>query len=460
MSQISKPPPHSLDDLIDEYMEKHRLSLRKITTLAAAITDDQVSIPYTSLSNWKSGASKSIKNWDQALVLAFIFQLDLKQTNHFFVCARVHSLAVSRRKKGYQELIQKFDVYANEHGQYGLVLQSWGVREAPETFPESKSTADTHPLVEPSSDVNEIATVLLLREQRKLRKRQQRREVAQLVMSSRIMWSILIGISTLLFITWFRNSRPQFMPTKAIQAHETKIQRVAWSPEGDLIATAGDDGAVKLWDTETLTLTRTFLDNLDSIRALEWCSDGGRIASGDDAHYVFIWNIHADVNIPPLRIQENGVVRGLAWSHQCDRIATGTERDYLHTWDAVTGEKLLHFRGHSGWVRGTAWSPDDSRIASASADKTTYIWDAETTKQIAVLKDASSNIQWQPNGEMVAVSFDTDVLLWDFKTRTPNIRFSHHRDGVQDIDWHPSGNIWLLQVQIELSKYGRLIRVN
>ena len=49
----------------------------------------------------------------------------------------------------------------------------------------------------------------------------------------------------------------------------------------------------------------------------------------------------------------------------------------VRLWDAVTGEQLLRWAGHTGGVALVSFSPDGTRLATTSADLTAKVWDLE-----------------------------------------------------------------------------------
>lgn len=72
-----------------------------------------------------------------------------------------------------------------------------------------------------------------------------------------------------------------------------KINRVGWSPKGNLIATAGQDGTLRLWSVgggTSLSSAHTFEQDAE-ITALAWSPDGDRIVAGDANGYVWVWQV-------------------------------------------------------------------------------------------------------------------------------------------------------------------------
>jgi serine/threonine protein kinase len=118
------------------------------------------------------------------------------------------------------------------------------------------------------------------------------------------------------------------------RGHVGIVWAVAWSPDGQYIASASDDCTAKIWDITSGESIFTFNGHSNKVNAVAWSPDGRCIASAS-----------------------------------LDRT--------VQVWDALKGRHLLTYSGHGGGVNGVAWSPDGNRIASASSDKTIRIWQAE-----------------------------------------------------------------------------------
>src|SRR6266487_737452 len=126
-------------------------------------------------------------------------------------------------------------------------------------------------------------------------------------------------------------------------SHAARVFAVAWSPDGQRIASAGEDKTVQVWDASTGNTFLTYRGHSDSVNAVAWSPDGQRIASASGSYP-----------------------------------SPGDKT--VQVWDASTGNTLLTYHGHSDGVYAVGWSPDGRHIASASQDQTVQVWDAGTGK--------------------------------------------------------------------------------
>ena len=210
------------------------------------------------------------------------------------------------------------------------------------------------------------------------------------------------------------------------RGHTKAVWTAAWSPNGQLIASGGDDGTVQIWDPTTGKLIFTYNGYAGKGQSIEvvtlaWSPDGKRIVSS------------ATVSSP------------------------GPFLPDLRVWDATTGNTLLSYNGHlphtagnSNVVGQVAWSPDGKYIASAGAyDKTAQVWDASTGKTILTYRGHSYDvwkIQWSPDSKHIASasgdpgtpSTGGDIQVWDINgNRT--VTYTGHSAEVTDIAWSPDG---------------------
>ena len=235
--------------------------------------------------------------------------------------------------------------------------------------------------------------------------------------------------------------------------HENCVRSVAFSPDGQIIASASGDHTVKLWNfrigqciktiqgytnrvwsvafTErnrvsiknsrgTASIKSSLIENISPAVPLQTNKgDGLFLASGNDDHTVKIWDVKADKCYQVLRGHANSVC-AVAFSLDGQILASGSGDHTVKLWDVQTGECYCTLLGHTSRVWSVAFSSDGQMLASASSDQTVKLWDVRTGKCLHTLQ-GHSNLAWSvafsPDSQIVASgSQDETIKLWNVQT--------------------------------------------
>jgi Tol biopolymer transport system component/tetratricopeptide (TPR) repeat protein len=228
------------------------------------------------------------------------------------------------------------------------------------------------------------------------------------------------------------------------------IRALAWSPDGTHLASAGLDGTAKVWEAAGGAEVFALPADHGAVWSLAWSPDGTHLAAGsqDGTIRVVKWREHD----PSIRVFQAhpGNVRSLvlAWSPRGDRLASGGYQDGLiKLWDPARGAELARMHGEPGRVFALAFSPDGTRVAAVCPHQLwsscIYIWDAVTGQELATARghnDWVDAVVWSPDGTRLAsAGLDNSVRVWDPRTGEETLELRGNAGFFHDVSWNPDG---------------------
>ena len=152
---------------------------------------------------------------------------------------------------------------------------------------------------------------------------------------------------------------------------------VGGRPGRHLLATASDDGTVRIWDPHTGQARHTLTGHTGAVRALAVAPDGTWLASAGDDGTVRIWDPHTGQARHTLT-GHTDAVRALAVAPDGTWLASASNDGTVRIWDPHTGQTRHTLTGHTDAVAALAVAPDGTWLASAGDDGTVRIWDPAT----------------------------------------------------------------------------------
>ncbi|MGK7903627.1 MAG: TIR domain-containing protein [Hormoscilla sp.] len=210
----------------------------------------------------------------------------------------------------------------------------------------------------------------------------------------------------------FNASEVNWTPGFRLDGKNIASNSVAFSPDGQTIASASYDGSIKLWSKEG-ELLKTFEKQEDRLSSIAFSPDGQTIASAGEGKIVKLWNKEGQL-LYSLEGHEDAVY-SVAFSPDGQTLASASLDKSVKLWN-LKGELLHTLQGHEDGVSNVAFSPDGKTIASASWDRTIKLWSKEG-KLLHTLqghKDGVSSVTFSPDGKTIAsASLDKSVKLWN-----------------------------------------------
>jgi WD40 repeat protein len=221
---------------------------------------------------------------------------------------------------------------------------------------------------------------------------------------------------------------------------------LAWQPRGGLFATAGQDGAVALWDSAAGTAVKRWKPALNATQALCFSPDGGILASAAGKS-VTLWSssgekIHAfspaTTSAVALAFDRPGTDLGVALNgeiavHRIEPASQGAKRYETRRYKWPAAALTVNFSGNGRY------------LASGMADGTLHFWNRSTGKdsQMRGYDGKLELVGWSDNSRYLASCTGNELVLWDFSGRGPEgtkpVVLSGHTDRVDTFAWQCGG---------------------
>jgi WD40 repeat protein/serine/threonine protein kinase len=261
------------------------------------------------------------------------------------------------------------------------------------------------------------------------------------------------------------------------RGHRSLVLSVAYRPsDGRLLASAGHDAIIRLWDPATGRLVRALLGHAAEVLALAWSPDGKYLASAGMDHTVRFWDGASGQVLRVVQLGPRNAVVSLAWSPDGRTLAAGCEDKMVRLWDVESGRLVDHHREHQWQVLAVAWSPDGKTLASASHDATVRLWEVGSGRPPRILRGHTVSVwalAWSPDGSLLASnSYDGTVRLWNTATgqtvhTIPGAGYGGNWFPLP-LAWSPDGrtlavgagtlwNVGTLDVQANLARHARIL---
>jgi hypothetical protein len=234
-------------------------------------------------------------------------------------------------------------------------------------------------------------------------------------------------------------------------AHSGWVTSVAFSADGQRLASGGWDETVKFWEVPSGEKVSTVASKIKAVEALTFSRDGHLLAAENANYVVTIWDGTTGQEIRTLPGNRpsgpgNNWVYSIAFSPDGRWLASGVDNKTVRVWDVATGQPLRDLTGSARSVIYAAFSPNGRWLASGGDDKTIKIWDVSSGRELRTLaghKKQVYAVAFSPDGRWLAsASGDKTVKLWDAVTGVEVRTLAGHRNWVTSLAFSPDGR-WL-----------------
>jgi len=194
---------------------------------------------------------------------------------------------------------------------------------------------------------------------------------------------------------------------------------LAYSPDGSLLATGNSfTGEVIVWDIASaealLTLTTIAADRS---YGLDFSPEGDRLVTAGEEGLITVWEIPSGIEMLSFPSETSGY-RNIIFTRDGTRLISGGQDSTARIWDAQTGEMLMTLAGHNSVVFGLDISPNGEMLATGGyRDSEVRLWDLAPGHELFTVQSqegAGMVGELSPdNQSLIVIGPNNTINLWD-----------------------------------------------
>src|SRR5919197_2319151 len=186
---------------------------------------------------------------------------------------------------------------------------------------------------------------------------------------------------------------------KTFRGHTHGVWTVAYSVDGQMLASGGVDRLVRIWDIETGRLLRSLRGHTHDVRAALYTPDGQTLITGSDDRTIRLWNPRTGEPLKLLFTRYDHNIVSLSLSPDGLMLARGSHNKDIKIWEVATGTELMTLLGKDQydhhWSPCVAFCPDGVHLASGSDIGKIKVWEVLPSGEEKVL----SNGHWRDQAD-------------------------------------------------------------
>ena len=274
-------------------------------------------------------------------------------------------------------------------------------------------------------------------------------------------WRTVLIFAPLMIILgaglWWALRPADFIP---LNGHQHGVNKVLFSPDGQLVASASDDQTIRLWNHNGQPVT-VITGHTDRVTALAFSSSGKELAGATGTGEVRIWDVATGIEIRMFQAHAD-CIQGLVWGSgdsllyaigwdstlsvwnpgngqlirrttcpavaECCILASGTADllvgcvdGVIRRWSISRDQVDDVFTQHRDQVKGLRFSDDDTFVLSCGRDHLLTVWNystGEVTFQVRAHSPLRDAICFDNQEKIIAVTESGELLLYDRQTQS------------------------------------------
>jgi WD40 repeat protein/class 3 adenylate cyclase len=229
-----------------------------------------------------------------------------------------------------------------------------------------------------------------------------------------------------------------------LRGHSDAIGRIAWSPDGRMLASPSNDKTIRLWDLGTGKCLSTLEAHTGSVYSVAFDPTGLTLASSSEDSTVKLWDTTSGKLLRTIE-GHKGSVWDVGFDASGSTLASASDDNTIKIWDTRSGRLRHTLKGHRDKVYSLVFDPAGRILVSGSQDGTVMLWDAKSGRSLRTLKGHDAHVYCvaiDPSGSTLASGgHDTTIKLWEMPSGRLLRTLEGHTDLIHTVAFSPDGNL-------------------
>ncbi len=264
----------------------------------------------------------------------------------------------------------------------------------------------------------------------------------------------LLAVGTHVGAIQLWDTRDPAAPRFSQHGHNNVVHHLSFNSERTQLASASEDGNVKIWNMADGELLLTLDGPLSPIFRAYFNPAGTRLTTIGDGGSVRVWNVQLQPLGELTSYTTSPLTLDLKLHPTRHLLATGSEVETPSLWDSSTGQWLRTFTGPEGGFFRVAYSPDGTRLAGVGRANQIRVWDINSGETVWTaeghgpgvvangLFTGIMDVAYSPDGSrLVTAGADGVAKVWDAQTGAELLSFTNHTAGLLSLAYSPDGRL-------------------